>query len=103
MVAGLTPSTVRNRIKARYSSIAEFYNVNVILPSHVLSRQLDGALYQGPCSLLRMRVPPHAPIHGRDSNRILACLATFFHSSVGIYVNGHVVTTFRTFSFEHPL
>lgn len=102
MVAGLTPPTVRNQITPRCSSIVEFCNVNAILSSHALPRQLDGALYKSLALSCACGRPLHAPIHGGDSNHIPRCLAMFSHSSIDIYLNGDIFTTFCTFSFEHP-
>lgn len=102
MVAGLTPSAVRNLITPCCFSIVEFGNVNATPSSHALPRQLDGAAYKSLYSFLRMWAPPHAPIHGGDYNRRPRCHATLSHSGIGIYVNAYVVATFRTLSFEYP-
>lgn len=46
--------------------------------------------------------PAHAPIHAED-NRIPRCLVMFPYSGKDRYVNGYVIMTFCTFSFEQPL
>lgn len=46
--------------------------------------------------------PAHNPIHAKD-NHIPRCFAMFPYSVIDRYVNGYIVTTFCTFSFEQTL
>ena len=77
--------------------------MNTILFSHALPRQLDSTLYQSLYSILHMWVAGHTLIHNEDSNWIPKCLAMLPHSDMSKYANSYIVTTFRAFSFEHPL
>ncbi|GFU91211.1 hypothetical protein TNCV_4925411 [Trichonephila clavipes] len=79
------------------------HNMNVIMSSHTLSHQLGSALHKSFCSLRLMRAPMHTPIYTGGSNRIPRCLAKLFYRGISNYVNGYVVTTLRTFPFEHAL
>ena len=104
MISGrFTTFSYQKLITPRCFSIVDVCNMNTILFSHALPCQLDCALYQNFCSLLRMWVPAHTPIHNEDFNRIPRCLATSPLSGIGKYANDYVVTTFRIFSFEHTL